>query len=63
VYYLSIKIKGIMVKCSISEHLKFVYQLKSDDYKKMFVNAKVKSDDELLKMSETLKNKHKENIP
>jgi hypothetical protein len=43
--------------------LKFVYQLKSDDYKKMFVNAKVKSDDELLKMSETLKNKHKENIP
>jgi hypothetical protein len=46
---------GVEKKCSIVEHLKFVHQLKSGDYKKMFVNAKVKSDNELLKISERAK--------
>ena len=46
---------GVEKKCSIVEHLKFEHQLKSDEYKKMFKGSKVKSDDELLKMSERSK--------
>ena len=40
---------------SIVEHLKFEHQLKSDEYKKMFEGAKVKSENELLKMSDRAK--------
>jgi len=46
---------GIEKNCSIVEHLKFVHQLNSYEYKKMFPEAKVKSEDELLKMSDRAK--------
>ena len=46
---------GVEKKCSIVEHLKFEHQLKSDEYKKMFVGSKVKSDNERLKMSDRAK--------
>jgi hypothetical protein len=46
---------GVEKKCSIVEHLKFKHQLKSDEYKKMFVGSKVKSDNERLKMSDRTK--------
>lgn len=46
---------GVEKKCSIVEHLKFKHQLKSDEYKKMFEGSKVKSENELLKMSDRAK--------
>ena len=46
---------GIEKECSIVEHLKYTHQLSSKDYKQMFSGSKVKSDEELLKISERSK--------
>jgi len=46
---------GVEKECSIVEHLKHTHQISSKDYKQMFVDSKVKSDEELLKISERSK--------